>query len=197
MHIGKMLKCANNDDSINISIDDGTDIVRFTFESPQHDKISEFEIKHMEIQAENLGIPETEYNVTLEMSSHEFSRIIKDLSSFGDTVEINVSRDGLMFLTESDEGSAHVICRYRRDWDGEKSDGKDNAMVDVIMQEEVTLTFALKYLKTFTMATVVADKVKLKMSRDLPIVIEYSMEGMGYIRFYLAPKIDEEELEDE
>ena len=34
------------------------------------------------------------------------------------------------------------------------------------------------------------------MSPDVPLVVEYQMEEeMGHIRFYLAPKIEEEEGE--
>jgi proliferating cell nuclear antigen len=31
------------------------------------------------------------------------------------------------------------------------------------------------------------------MSSELPIVVEYKIAEMGYIRFYLAPKIEEDE----
>lgn len=31
------------------------------------------------------------------------------------------------------------------------------------------------------------------MSPDVPLVVEYKIAEIGYIRFYLAPKIDEEE----
>jgi proliferating cell nuclear antigen len=30
------------------------------------------------------------------------------------------------------------------------------------------------------------------MSPDIPVVVEYAIDTMGYIRYYLAPKIDED-----
>lgn len=63
------------------------------------------------------------------------------------------------------------------------------------MEEPVSLTFVLRYLNSFTKATPLATQVTISMSSDLPMVIEYRIEGMGYIRYYLAPKIDEEEEE--
>lgn len=36
-------------------------------------------------------------------------------------------------------------------------------------------------------------QVTLSMSRELPVVVEYRMNDMGHIRFYLAPKIEDEE----
>ena len=47
--------------------------------------MSEFELKLMDINSENLGIPETEYSATVRMPAGEFQRIVKDLASIGDT----------------------------------------------------------------------------------------------------------------
>jgi proliferating cell nuclear antigen len=33
--------------------------------------------------------------------------------------------------------------------------------------------------------------------QELPIVVEYRIADMGHIRFYLAPKIEDEEMDDE
>lgn len=61
------------------------------------------------------------------------------------------------------------------------------------MEEPVSLTFALRYLNSFTKATPLANQVTISMSSDLPVVVEYRIEDMGYIRYYLAPKIEEED----
>ena len=63
------------------------------------------------------------------------------------------------------------------------------------LQEPVTLTFALRYLNSFAKATPLSTHVTLSMSKDLPVVVEYKIEDMGHIRFFLAPKIDDEEGE--
>lgn len=49
------------------------------------DKIADFEMKLMDIDSEHLGIPEAEFQAIVRMSSAEFARICKDLSSIGDT----------------------------------------------------------------------------------------------------------------
>ena len=57
----KMLKCADNDDTITMKADDAGDVVTFVFENPKADKISDFQMKLMDIDTEHLGIPDTEY----------------------------------------------------------------------------------------------------------------------------------------
>lgn len=49
------------------------------------DKISDFEMKLMDIDSEHLGIPETEYEAVVTMPSAEFQRICRDLTTLGDT----------------------------------------------------------------------------------------------------------------
>lgn len=69
---------------------------------------------------------------------------------------------------------------------------KDDDAVVINMEEPVELNFALRYLTLFTKATALGPTVTLSMSPDIPIVVEYPVDTMGHIRYYLAPKIDEE-----
>jgi proliferating cell nuclear antigen len=69
----------------------------------------------------------------------------------------------------------------------------ENDNIQIKLEEEVSLTFALRYLNFFAKATPLSTTVSLKMSPDVPLVVEYAIEEMGHIRFYLAPKIEEEE----
>ena len=41
------------------------------------DRVSEFELKLMDIESEHLGIPETEYKCTVKLPAAEFQRIIR------------------------------------------------------------------------------------------------------------------------
>jgi proliferating cell nuclear antigen len=185
-NMSKMLKCADNEDIITMKADDAGDVVTFMFESPDQDKISDFELKLMDIDSEHLGIPDTEYAATVKMPSSEFKRICADLSSIGDTVTISVSKDGVKFATTGDIGQANITCRQNTSVD------KDNQTI-IDLQEPVTLTFALRYLNSFTKATPLAPMVQLQMSKELPVVVQYLIADMGYVRYYLAPKIEDEE----
>lgn len=51
----------------------------------ENDRISDFELKLMDIDSEQLGIPETDYSAVVRMPANEFQRICKDLSNIGDT----------------------------------------------------------------------------------------------------------------
>jgi proliferating cell nuclear antigen len=69
---------------------------------------------------------------------------------------------------------------------------KDDDAVVIDASESVQLNFAIRYLNLFTKATSLGSTVSLSMSPDIPIVVEYPIQTWGYIRYYLAPKIEEE-----
>lgn len=138
------------------------------------------------------GIPDTDYTVTIKMPAHKFQRICRDLSQIGDAVTISCAKDCVRFAASGDLGSGNIKLQQTA-----SSDDPDEA-VTIQMNEAICLSFALKYLIHFGKATPLASQVKLQLAPDVPLVVEYSIIGgeddaeVGHIRYYLAPKIDEE-----
>ena len=64
------------------------------------DRIAEYDMKLMDIDSDTLGIPETEYDARVTMSSSEFTRIVRDLSQLGESVRIEVGKEGVRFASE-------------------------------------------------------------------------------------------------
>ena len=184
--MGKILKCAGNDDTITLKAEDAGDNLTCMFESPDQDRISDFELKLMDIDSEHLGIPDTEYKTTIRMPASEFQRICRDLSVLGDTCVISCQKEGVKFSVTGDLGTGNIMLRPNASAD------KEEEQTVIEMEEPVELTFALRYLNFFTKSTPLSSTVTLSMSADVPLVVEYPIGAMGYIRFYLAPKIDEE-----
>lgn len=187
-NLSKILKCAGNEDSITIRAEEDADVATFLFEAPKTDKISEFEFKLMDIDTESLNVPDKKFDCQVRMSSKEFRTIMADLHALGDTCTIAVSKEGVQFSVVGDMGTANVTVRPKAAADDIKGDQGTSIDVNV----PVRLTFALKNLLNFTKATPLSERVHLSMSSDHPLVVEYSMGDVGDIKFYLAPKLDEE-----
>lgn len=188
--MSKILKCSGNDDAITLRCQDEADTVTFVFESKEKDKVSDFQLKLMAIDAERLGIPEQEYKAVVTMSSAEFTRICRDLSSFGDSVNISVTKEGVKFSASGDIGAGNILVKQQKVAD------KEDENTTIELQEPVSLNFALRYLTTFSKASALSNKVKLSMAKDIPLVVEFSIAEMGYVRYFLAPKIDDEAEEE-
>ncbi|KAG1670861.1 Proliferating cell nuclear antigen [Nymphon striatum] len=299
--MAKILRCSSNDDVITIRAQDDGDEVSFMFESPNQEKVSNYQMKLMDIDAEHLGIPDTDYKCIVKMPSVEFQRICRDLSQLGDSVTISCTKSGVGFSCSGDTGSVDLFgpllseeekdnaanqwlplkneiasnlnrtlseayesvladnqndsltailpiinvmltispstaqcergfsamnglkTQYRTSLNQNslshlmrvKVDGpsvkdfnptdstvnltqssnvdKEDEAVTIEMTDPISLTFALRYLNSFTKATALSGSVNLSMNPEVPLVVEYKMEDVGYIRYYLAPKIEDDE----
>lgn len=76
----------------------------------------------MDIDSDTLGIPDTDYDARVTMPSHEFTRIVRDLSQLGESVRIEVSKEGVRFASEGEAANGSVLLKGT---DGtESSNGK-------------------------------------------------------------------------
>lgn len=65
----------------------------------------------MDIDQETLGIPETEYDAKITLSSSEFARICRDLQQLGESVRVEVSKEGVRFISEGDAANGMIHLR--------------------------------------------------------------------------------------
>ncbi|THW80607.1 proliferating cell nuclear antigen [Aureobasidium pullulans] len=183
----KVLRAAQDKDILTLKAEDSPDVVNLVFESSDSDRISEYDIKLMDIDQEHLGIPDTDYAASITLPSAELQRICRDLSALSESVNIECTKEGVKFGCTGDIGSGSVTLRQHTNVE------KEDQNVDIQLSEPVSLTFSLKYLVNFCKASGLSSRVKLCLSTDVPLMVEYSLANNSYLRFYLAPKIGDEE----
>jgi proliferating cell nuclear antigen len=79
------LKACGSDDVLSLRALEKADTLTLMFESAKQDRVSEYELKLMDVDAEQLSIPEMEYDCTFEMSSSEFRQIVTNMSAISET----------------------------------------------------------------------------------------------------------------
>ncbi|CAM9189630.1 unnamed protein product [Sphacelaria rigidula] len=181
-NMSEILEYVGNEDTVTLKAEDSADTL--TIMKEDHERISGFKLKAINIDNEQLGIPKTEYNCTIQMPSAEFARIVKDLAVMGKTCTIKCDKDGVTFSVSRSLGVGSIMVQNNSSVDREEE------KVTVTMEEPVTLRVTLSYLTLFTKATPLGPTVTISMTPDNPIVMEYPIGTFGYIRYYLAPAID-------
>lgn len=173
-----------------LQAEDDSDSVKFIFEDEKTQKKQVYELRLMDLDVEQLGIPDQEYEATFSMSSTEFTKIVKDLLVVGENVQISVTKGGVAFATEGEIGKANISVNK-----GEKADDEDDDEegLQLEVNEPIDLSFATQYLKKFTSAGPLSKRVTISLSKDVPMVIAYEIEEVGHLKYFLAPKIDDEE----
>ncbi|ODQ81716.1 hypothetical protein BABINDRAFT_33047 [Babjeviella inositovora NRRL Y-12698] len=182
----KMIKCGNNEDFLTLIAEDSPDTVLVVFEDKNRERISEYSLKLMDIDNEFLKIDDMDYDSVITMPAGEFAKIVRDLKNLSESLGILVTKDTVKFLSEGDIGSGSVVVKPFTDLE------KPENSVKVSLKKPVNLTFGLKYLSDIIKATNLAESVTIKIADKVPALFEYKLPS-GYLRFYLAPKFDEEE----
>ena len=97
--------------------------VRLPFSSPQKgsplissrnaggDRVAEYDMKLMDIDADTLGIPDTDYDARITMLAAEFTRIVRDLHSLGESVRIEVSKEGVRFASDGEAAQGNILLK--------------------------------------------------------------------------------------
>ena len=96
---------------------------------------------------------------------------------------IEATKEGVKFSCSGDIGNGAVTLRSHTNVE------KPDLNVDIALSEPVALTFSLKYLVNFCKASGLSTTVKLCLSNEVPLLVEYSLASNSYLRFYLAPKV--------
>ncbi|KAF8221297.1 proliferating cell nuclear antigen [Tricholoma matsutake] len=107
----KVLKCAKDDDECTLKAADEADVLNLVYEAKHSDRIAEYDMKLMDIDSDTLGIPDTDYDARVTLASSEFTRIVRDLSQLGESVRIEVSKEGVRFASEGEAANGSVLLK--------------------------------------------------------------------------------------
>ena len=185
----KVLNAREKTQTIHISyMENNSDklMVHFTSENKvEFDK--HFELPLIDLENDLMGIPEIEHQAEFTISSPHFSSIINQLQMFGDTMDIECNEDLIMLSSHSPEHGKMFV------------EIKIDDLSTFIIDEggNLNLAFSLQYLHNICLYNKLAREIEIKISEAYPIQIIYELGGEhdapAKIKFYLAPKIKDEE----
>uniref|UniRef100_A0A4W5P694 Proliferating cell nuclear antigen n=1 Tax=Hucho hucho TaxID=62062 RepID=A0A4W5P694_9TELE len=95
----EFLRCAGNENIIILCADDTAETLVLVFETENQEKVSDYEMKLMDLDVEQLRIP---------MKYSEFSRICRDLPQIGDAVMITCAKGGDQFSASGELGTGII-----------------------------------------------------------------------------------------
>lgn len=183
-NLSKMLKCSSAKDSLTIHATDNEN-VKFTFENEAANTCFDSELKLMTVDEEHLAIPETEYKCIVTMPSNDFAKICRDLQTIGESVTISATKAGVQFSVKGDIGSGEMLRR--------QNETNDESSITIELEEPINQQFALRYLNSFAKSSVLSNRVTLSMSDGVPLQVEFKMDDLGSVKYFLAPKIEDED----
>jgi proliferating cell nuclear antigen len=173
-NVYKLLKSVTNQDTLEMRVE-GRDYMDLTIQNSQKKSSTKFKLKLLDINEDELELPDIKMNCVTTMPSIDFQKITRDMSNLAN--EMRIIRDG---------PNLELSCR------GDFAD-----QVTVLEFPEHTKRtgniFSLKYINLFTKATNMCSSIQLMQDSEndnMPIIFRYTIANLGDLKFYLVPQME-------
>jgi proliferating cell nuclear antigen len=184
-HLFKLINSIENDDTLTIYIDDEhyndgvVSHLGLKFENGEIKQQKTQLLRLIEPEEQELGIPEISYSSVINLPSSDFQKIIRDLSSLSQRLEIKSVGNELIFSLDGPFAKVEI---RRSECDGNMEYIEKQQSTKVIQGE-----FQLKYLSYFIKCTNLCNNIELMLENDLPLIVKYNVASLGEIKLCLAP----------
>ena len=186
----KILSARDKNQTINLQYNQEEDIVNINMRAidesgapiPGAGFDKQFVLPLIDLDTELLGIPDIDYQVEMALHSSVFSTLIHQLRGFGDSLEIHCDEETIRFTAKTqDSGSMAVNVRM-------------DDLTEFAIEEEcnLDLTFGLQYLQNICNYGKITKQVQIKLHGDYPLRIDYPLDNDGFVKYFLAPKMNDE-----
>ena len=133
-------------------------------------------MKTVDIESEEMDIPEMDVEVEITADSSVIQKYVKNVSSFGDTIEFKTVDDEIIMKTSGDIGTVELRVDQ-----------------PVKIHGTMSASFASRYLMTFMKAANISKQIRINLHSELPVMFEYEFAENSFIKFFLAPKITDDD----
>jgi proliferating cell nuclear antigen len=137
-----------------------------------------YNLKTIDIDSEEMDVPDMDVEVEIVADSSVLQKYIKNIASFGDTVKFMTVGDEIIMRTSGDIGTVELRVDQ-----------------PVTIHGKMSASFASRYLVTFMKAANISKKICVKLHSELPVMFRYEFAENSFIKFFLAPKITDEDEE--
>lgn len=183
-HLFKLINSIDNDDTLTFFIEkehysDG--VVKFLGMKFENGNIMQCKTQYLRLiepDDKELDIPDVVYSSIINIPSSDFQKIIRDMSSLSDRIEIKCVGDELIFSLVGPFAKVQI----RR--------SECNGTLEYIQKQDSTKIiqgeFSLKYLSYFIKCTNLCNTIELMIENDLPLIVKYNVASLGEIKLCLA-----------
>jgi proliferating cell nuclear antigen len=175
----KLMKTVTNNDTVTMFIESNKPHeLGIKIENADKNSRTIFHLKMLDIDENELRIPDVALDSVISMPSNEFQRICRDMLNISDNIIITSSNNSLKLSCNGDYASQETVI-------GETSHG----LVFSKRDGDVSGEFSLKYINLFTKSTNLSNTVEIYMKENYPLMLVYNVANLGSITFALAPKV--------
>lgn len=182
LNLYKLIKTISNQDTLTLYISrNNNNKLGVIINNSDKKSQTKYELNLLDINESMLTPPPVEFDTEISYPSSDFQKLIRDMINIGTNVDIKSVGESLILSCEGDFASQETILKTSDD--GLQYISSNSS--DTLIQGE----FSLKYLSLFTKCTNMCNLLKLYIKNDYPLIIQYSVASLGFIKLCLAPNV--------
>lgn len=137
-----------------------------------------FELNLIDVDEDNLGIPNVEYDIEFTIETKKFVELLSELNTFGTDLNI-ICNEELVELNANGENTKLKVNIPINDLDEYAiSEG-----------ETLNISFSLTHLCKMCTSIKMSSTVNVCLSSEYPMYLNYNLGDDSKVSFYIAPKV--------
>ena len=183
----KLLKTVNTSDTLTLFLEHSDrNRLGIRVENEEKHTRTEFKLNLLDLDSHNFDIPPLSFNNCIMLPSAYFQKIIRDMASISEKVELKNVGKQFSLTCSGDFCSQETVLR-----DADQGEGIGDAAMDADggAEEDSVITqglFSLRYLVLFTKCSTLCQTVELFLKSDFPLIVQYKL-ALGSLRLCLSP----------
>jgi proliferating cell nuclear antigen len=183
-HLFKLINTIENEETLTIYIENSDYVdgiisyLTLKYDNGDIKQCKTYKLRLIEPDPEELQYPDVAFSSIINLPSSDFQKIIRDLSSLSEKLEIKSVGNELIFKCSGPFASSEI---HRAESDGSMSFTVKQDSSKIIQGE-----FSLKNLSYFIKCTNLCQQIEVYLENDLPLVVKYHVASLGEIKLCLA-----------
>ena len=170
-----ILRRSKPSDVLSITLDEEKNKLQLQLRS---DSTRTFNLALIDLEEKEQKIPDLQFPLKVETTSHKFDEAIQDMDIVADSVALVADKDTFVIAAESNLNDAKTEL---------VSD--DETKITATGSEEVKSKYSIEYLKKIIKASKLASKVTLQFNKDYPLRADYLVKDKLSFSVILAPRV--------
>ena len=179
-YLSQILNHLKHEDELVISFEANCDKMDIYFINYKYNKL--YVLSLMDIDSEDLDISGLEDLTELSIDSKYFNEIIHDFNDIGEQIRFKILKDKEKISIKSDGSFTSLKMVLQNDED-----------ITYRNLQNIELFFDIENMTLFTKCYNLNKKIIIKIGHNRPIEFKYTLFETGYIRYFIAPKIGEDD----
>lgn len=214
-NLANILKC-NKEDKATTELVFGEEVLSVKIVSEKYNSVIERTLEAIDLKKEEIPLDslyKINYLSEFEMTKEKFEYLLRNLSN--DIVQITASQDEVCFSEDNRYGDGKVVWK-KENLNGLKFDSSvlkkelgdigitanNKSIIEKIIEDKQCLSvhslLFIKYISSMAKVIQAKDSIKFNIRNDNPLRAEIEFKNLGDTKmvFFIAPRVEEVELEE-